>query len=315
MLEKAELTLINMLSKTKKVITTPPPVLCSVASYKLFYSTTRSVGSLSLLFVPPAEGGGMEISMEITRATVLADDDNHHHLTIKTDKGETIRVGQKISIMVTDENIIEHIVEHEIASMHIWKSDSDGKRGNWIDVESVSNGQSCEADVYGIEGYVQTTETPSPEEMRAERERLAAMINVMPYKEINGGDESIYDHIDGNFVVPEKVIAYLQTTQPHLVCMGLYKHPFKDMLLCGPYWYTDGEYFWDRDAWKYVIKYHVTLPQNFIDKVMSEEGTAFLEKCAESDESWAKKIKELKESPDTLCFMPENADDYSLDDF
>lgn len=64
MLEKAELTLISMLSKTKKVITTPPPVLCSVASYKLFYSTTWSVGTLSLLFVPPAEGGGMEISME-----------------------------------------------------------------------------------------------------------------------------------------------------------------------------------------------------------------------------------------------------------
>ena len=38
-LEKAELTLISMLSKTKKVITTPPPVLCSVASCKLFYST------------------------------------------------------------------------------------------------------------------------------------------------------------------------------------------------------------------------------------------------------------------------------------
>ena len=39
-LEKAELTLITMLSKTKKVITTPPPVLCSIASCKIFYSTT-----------------------------------------------------------------------------------------------------------------------------------------------------------------------------------------------------------------------------------------------------------------------------------
>ena len=67
MLEKAELTLINMLSKTKKVITTPPPVLCSVASYKLFYSTMWSVGTLSLLFVPPTEGGGMEINMNIYR--------------------------------------------------------------------------------------------------------------------------------------------------------------------------------------------------------------------------------------------------------
>ena len=64
MFEKAELTLISMLSKMKKVITTPPPVLCSVASYKLFYSTTWNVGTLSLLFVPPVKGGGMEISMK-----------------------------------------------------------------------------------------------------------------------------------------------------------------------------------------------------------------------------------------------------------
>ena len=63
MLEKAELTLIKMLSKTKKVVTTPPPVLCTVASCKLFYSTVQRVGTLSLLFVPPAEGGGMEIIM------------------------------------------------------------------------------------------------------------------------------------------------------------------------------------------------------------------------------------------------------------
>lgn len=141
------------------------------------------------------------------------------------------------------------------------------------------------------------------------------MINIMPYKEINGGEESIYDHINESSTVPQKVIAYLQTTKPYLVCMGLYKHPFKDMQLCGPYWYTDGEYFWDRDAWKYVIKYHVVLPQEFIDKVMSDEGTAFLEKCAEDDESWMKRVKEWKENANVLCLMPENAGDYSLDDF
>lgn len=215
--------------------------------------------------------------MEITCAAVSAYDNSHHILTIKAGEGETIRVGQKISIMLMSETF----VEHEIASMRKWELKPDAKRGKWIEVESVSDGQSCEADVYGIEGHVQTTSMPLPAEIR----RLAAMVNVMPYKEINGGEESIYDHVDENFTVPEKVIAYLQTTQPHLVCMGFYKHPFKDMQLCGPYWYTDGEYYWDRDAWKYVIKYHVTLPKQFIDKVMSDEGTVFLEKCAESDES------------------------------
>ena len=55
MLEQAELTLIIMLSKTKKVFTTPPTVLCSIAFYKLFYITEKKLVNLSLLFVPPTE--------------------------------------------------------------------------------------------------------------------------------------------------------------------------------------------------------------------------------------------------------------------
>lgn len=245
--------------------------------------------------------------MKITFAAVYAYDNNHHVLTIKTDEDETINVGQIIPIQLTT----GAFVEHKIEAMRKWKQKPNAKRGKWIEVESVSNGESAEIDVYGIKGHVQTTSMPSPAEMK----RLAKLINVMPYKEINGGNESIFDHIDESFVVPQKVIAYLQTTQPYLVCMGIYKHPFKEQELAGPYWYTDGEYYWDRDAWKYVIKYHVTLPQAFIDKVMSEEGTAFLEKCAADDASWAKRIKELKESPNTLCLMPDDAGDYELDDF
>jgi len=243
--------------------------------------------------------------MEITFAAVSAYDKNHHILSIKTDKGETIHVGQKIFIKLADETY----AEHEIAAMRKRVLKPNTKRDKWIDVDSVSDGESCEVDVYGIKGQVQTTDMLS----FAEIQRITAMKNIMPYKEIQGGKESIYDHIDEHFTVPGKVIAYLQTTQPYLACMGIYKHPFKNQELMGPYWYTDGEYFWDRDAWKYVVKYHVTLPQSFIDKVMSEEGTAFLEKCAEQDESWSKKIKELKEKPDTLCLMPENAGDYPFD--
>lgn len=63
MLEKAELTLISMLSKTKKVIIISPSVLCSVASYELFCTTEWMLEHFYLLFVPPAKGGGMEISM------------------------------------------------------------------------------------------------------------------------------------------------------------------------------------------------------------------------------------------------------------
>lgn len=89
--------------------------------------------------------------------------------------------------------------------MRKWELQPNGEHGKWIDVDSVFGGESCEIDIYDIEGHIQTTSMPSPVEMS----RLVAMINVMPYKEINGGDESIYDYTDENFVVPEKVITYL----------------------------------------------------------------------------------------------------------
>ena len=40
-------------------------MLCSIASYRIFYGTTWRVEILSLLFVPPAKGGGMEIFMNV----------------------------------------------------------------------------------------------------------------------------------------------------------------------------------------------------------------------------------------------------------
>ena len=245
--------------------------------------------------------------MKIIFAAVDANHKSRTLLSIKTDAGETLRVGQIIPIERTDQTVIER----EIKAICQWKENSLKKRREWVSVDSVSGNQSCEIEVYDIDDHVQTASMPSPTEMR----RMAALKNVMPFKEIKGGEESIYDHIDENFAVPKKVIAYLQTTQPHLVCMGLYKHPFKDTMLSGPYWYTDGEYYWDRDAWKYVLKYHVTVPQDFIDKVMSEEGTAFLEKCAQSNNSWSKIIGDWKKQPDSLCLMSDGAGDLSLDGF
>ena len=83
--------------------------------------------------------------------------------------------------------------------------------------------------------------------------------------------------------MPNKVIAYLQTTMPFVMSPGFYDHPFKTGThLLGPYRYTDGKYYWDRDTWKYVLKYNLVLLQEFIGHVMSDEGTSFLEKCAKA---------------------------------
>ena len=54
-----------MLSKTKKVFTTPPPVLCSIASYKIFYSTEKKFKIFHYYLCRQLKGGGMEINMKI----------------------------------------------------------------------------------------------------------------------------------------------------------------------------------------------------------------------------------------------------------
>ncbi len=142
------------------------------------------------------------------------------------------------------------------------------------------------------------------------------VISITPYKELCDGEESIHEHTMKGYAVPSKVIAYLQTTEPFMMSPGIYEHPFKEgTRLLGPYWFTDGKYYWDRDTWKYVIKYGLVLPQEFIDHVMSDEGTAFLEKCAKANNSWGKVIEEWKEQPNTLCLLPTDAGDMELEEF
>lgn len=142
------------------------------------------------------------------------------------------------------------------------------------------------------------------------------VIPLTPYKELHDGEKSIRDHVKEGYTVPKKVIEYLQTTTPFVMSPGIYEHPFKPgvRLLC-PDWFTDGKYYWDRDTWKYVVKYGLVLPEDFIDHVMSEEGTAFLRKCSAEAESWSSVIKEWKEQPDSLCLIPDNIGDKELKDF
>ncbi len=142
------------------------------------------------------------------------------------------------------------------------------------------------------------------------------MICISPYKELQTGCESIYDHVRDEYTVPERVIAYLRTTQPYLMSPGVYKHPFKpETKLLGPYLYTDGKYCWDRDTWKYVLKYHVALPQDFVDHVMSDEGKVYLERFGVQPGSWSDVIEDWKAQKDRIYLLPNDAGDTSLDDF
>lgn len=210
--------------------------------------------------------------MEITFASTPSDKPNDTILSIRADVNEKISVGDYIDIELTNGDYVKKKIE----SMEYWDRKETAKRGKWIKIDAIENGQSCEAYICGIQSNtIQTTSMPS----RRIREKWANMICITPFKEIKGGTESIYDYVEEGYTVPEKVIAYLRTTKPFLLSPGIYEHPFKkDIQLLGPYLYTDDRYYWDRDTWEYVVKYHVRLPEDFINHVMSIEGTAFIEK-------------------------------------
>ena len=141
-------------------------------------------------------------------------------------------------------------------------------------------------------------------------------VSITPYKELHQGTESIHDYLDGTCKVPERVIAYLQRGNAGMVTMGVYEHPFiPGKRLLGPYRMTDGHYVWDRDTWKYVVKYGLTLPQDFIDHVMSDEGLQFLNRTSEEEQSWEDWIKDLKQREGVICFMPDNAGNIDIENF
>jgi len=84
----------------------------------------------------------------------------------------------------------------------------------------------------------------------------------------------------------------------------------------GPYLLTDNIYCWDRDTWKYVIKYGLELPQDFIDHVMSDEGTQYIEQQIDSNKSRLEPVvKQWKKSKGFNSLLPYDARDIELKDF
>ena len=70
-----------------------------------------------------------------------------------------------------------------------------------------------------------------------------------------------------------------------------------------------------KDTWKYVVKYHVTLTQEFIDHVMSGDGKAYLNQFAKENNFCANLIEDLKNRPNTICLLPDDAGEIPLANF
>lgn len=147
-------------------------------------------------------------------------------------------------------------------------------------------------------------------------ENIVAKVCLTPFEELHQGDESIYDWVEEGYTVPAKVIAYLKTAEPYVMSPGVYDHPFKPgMKLLGPYCYADDHYWWDRDAWKYVTKYHVRLPQEFVNYVMSGAGDEFLQEHAPQADSWFQNIEDSYGDTPHVNLLPEDAGDVGIEEF
>lgn len=52
-------------------------------------------------------------------------------------------------------------------------------------------------------------------------ENIVAKVCLTPFEELHQGDENIYDWVEEGYTVPAKVIAYLKTTEPDVMCPGI----------------------------------------------------------------------------------------------
>ena len=202
------------------------------------------------------------------------------NLHIRLDEGEVLTEGGTVQIRMMDDSFLERevkIINPQLAGDYAAVSQEAKQwKPSGRTLKEFKGPGTCDIVVTHVPYHeVRTDQEISDRAFLAEMEK---MVCVSPFKEILCGGESIYDYVQEGYQVPDRVIAYLKTTAPYIMGLGIYQHPFRpEKNLAGPYLYTDGHYYWDRDTWKYVLKYHVTLPQDFIDHVMSEQGAAFLE--------------------------------------
>lgn len=264
--------------------------------------------------------------MKINYASGSAYEDNEGEVSIlrvHLDQGEIIRRNEKIRIEMMDDAFMErevliidpkyagdfYLVSKKMeAEVKAGKTKCSDKLKKYVEGEC-----NCTIVVKNVPIYeVKTDDEINSRKLRAERERR---FNLTPYSQLMCGKEDIHEHIKEEYKVPEKVLAYLCVGEPYLMCPGIYDHPFKEGIqLLGPYIYSDGYYYWDRDTWKYVVKYGLTLSQEFIDHVMSEAGTAFLKKNC-TDNKWEGVISEWKNNSNQLCLLPDNAGSIDLENF
>ncbi|MBR3438492.1 MAG: hypothetical protein IKH13_03195 [Clostridia bacterium] len=245
------------------------------------------------------------------------------NLDVELFDGEKIRINDEITIEMMDDTFITrkvHIINPKragdfyVISERTREKVKSGEYGCSDETTELLSGP-CTGTI--IVTDVIDYEIKTDEHIAAKKamEEMEKMICLSPFKELHFGNKSIYDFVQEGYTVPDKVIAYLKTTEPYFVCPGIYEHPFKSGTeLLGPYSYTDGNYYWDSNMWKYVVKYHIKLPQEFVDYVMSGQGDQFLYSFIDKNYSENGLISKNKKEG-LLCLLSANTTDKDLSDF
>lgn len=76
-----------------------------------------------------------------------------------------------------------------------------------------------------------------------------------------------------------------------------------------------GRFWWDRNRWKYATKYHVMLPQEFVEYVILGTGDKLLESHATDTSSWSDRIEEHCRNTPHGNFLLKSAGNLDLKDF
>ena len=252
-------------------------------------------------------------------------DDEVLNLRIRLEENERLAVGDTIVIPMMDGSTLEREImilspkyagDYAAVSKKTAQKVASGEWGTSKEPVLAIDGPDphCDAVVMHVPYHeVRLEENIRAREFVEERRRKACLT---PFKELRLGSESIYDWVEEGYTVPTKVIAYLKITEPDIMSPGIYEHPFKPgMRLLGPYCYTDGHYWWDRDTWKYVTKYHVRLPQEFVDYVMSGAGDEFAREHIPWARSWVQHIEDSYGDTPRNNLLPDDAGDINIEDF
>lgn len=243
-------------------------------------------------------------------------------LRVHLDKGERLCLHDNISIEMMDDTFIQREIKiinpkyaqdfSAVSSMFDEEIKSGKTRWKPRFCQFVEGECTCDIVVMNVPSH----EVKSEEELLHRKliEEYIQKINLTPYKELKQGQDSIFNNIREGYTIPDKVLLYLQSGEAYRMSPGIYSHPFNnEVSLLGPYLYTDGKYIWDRDTWKYVIKYGLTLSNEFVDYVMSDEGTEYLQK---HHVDWGDVINnKLAAKPNFICLLPEDSGDVPLEKF